>query len=155
MTDAPNWLLLNIIADQARTILVANNYTSDAGLRVDLDRIGDTEEGIYPRIAIGEETLTPTGQTVGAISRELTVLCEGYVKADADNAERTAANMKWDIGRALGRIKASAFAGVIENITVSRVEVKGDQPTLRAVADAFTAVQVRIVVTYTEQIPAQ
>lgn len=153
MSNAPNWILLNIVAAQLAVISIDGGYTSDAGSRVDLERLANTEDAEFPRIAIGEDSLTPVAQNATAISREMVVVAEGYVKADEDNAERDAANMKWDLGRAFARLKPDMFKGN-PNFNVTRIEVKGDQPTLRAVAEAFIAVQVRLTVAYTEYIPA-
>ena len=151
MADAPNWQLINIVASQLAAIKIDGGYTCDAGDRVDTERPTLTDDAIFPRIAVGEETLTPTAQTVGAITRELVVVAEGAIATEVDTAERDAANLKWDIGRALGRMKPSAVTG-IAGITVSKIEVKGDQPTLRTVGESFIAVQVRMTITYTEQL---
>lgn len=157
MNEAPGWVILQRIAAKLAAIAVAGGYFTDAGVRVDLERINLTEADTFPRIALAEDSSTVNAQTYSstgvALMMPMVVLIEGYLAADDDDAERQAHRLKYDISHALTCVRASDFAG-IEGAIVSKFEATGDRPTLRRPDGlSFVVVQVRATVTFSTFFP--
>lgn len=152
--EAISWLILGVSKARMQTVLAASGYWSDAGLRVDDERPSNDDDLVYPRIAVGIETMTPVSSNPDAIIRDMVILAEGYVQIDGDNAERDAARMQADLVRAWMRTRPNDFESIATaSGRVVTFEVKGEQATLRSPDLGFIVVQVRATVRFTEYIP--
>lgn len=149
--EAPSWQIVNVIATKLATIKTANGFATDAGNNVDVERPENIETAAYPRIALGESTLSFTGQTLTASGMStnwsMTVTCEGYVKDDGEHAERDAARLKFDVIRALGSVRTEDFAS-LDGVRVTTYTLSGEAPTLRQ-PDGMSKIAMQASVTVT------
>lgn len=153
-TEAPSWLILQVIASKLALIRTPGFFT-DAGENVDLDRPENIEDAAFPRIALGEATLSFTGQTLTqagmSTNWSMTATCEGYVNDDGEHAERDAARLKFDVIRALGLVRTNDFDS-LDGVRVTTYTLSGDAPTLRQ-PDGMNKITMQASVTVTFVVP--